>query len=287
MVDSDAEQTPVPALSPEPAPEPARRGLRGPLQDRPFSVYLVLAAGLAMLVVLLTVVVLTGRNDNGPEPPICLPIAAPEAERAITRNRVERVNVLTESGKPETGPLALTLDYSDGNCRELPKGVQSQADFYRLIGVITVYNQTRAGEQRIVLAWRQQGNIPLELLATATLPTTATVSAASTTEPPTPSPAATATPPATATSEATSVPIVASPILPATPIPTSSPTPIATSAATATARPGRPLASPPARKTATPAPATPSAILVPASPNGRPAASTSPPGSTSAPTTQP
>ena len=258
MAEPDAQETPLPALPPAIEPDPAPPGpggVRGLLGGRPFSIYLVLAAGLAVLLLLLALVVLTGRDDQGPQPPICLPIAPDQAERALTRGQVAQVNVLTEEGRPETGPLAVTLDLTDGNCRELPKGIQSQPDFYRLIGIVTVYNQTRAGEQRIVLSWRQQGNIPADLLATPT----ATVVA---TEPLTADSTATATPEPTATREttATPAPAIATPTRRATPIP--EPTDTATATASPTPRAATPAATP-VRATPTP---TRSPIRVPATP---------------------
>lgn len=227
---------------------------------RPLSVYLVLAAGLAVLVGLLTLVVLTSRSDDGPRPPICLPVTVVEAEAAVNAGGVERVNILTEQGKPEVGPLAVTLDLSDpagGNrCRELPKGVQGQDDFYRLIGVVTVYNQTRAGEQRIALIWEEQGDIPRELLTTPTA---------------TPEPTATATPAPTATPEPTATATATATPEPATPTPTATASPTSTRTPTATATP-RPTATPAPTATATATAAPPTATARATSRAGAPIA---------------
>lgn len=249
----DADHTPTP--SPE---APVGRFGRA-LGERPLSVYGVLAAGLAVLAVLLALVILTGRGrDTGPQPPTCLPVTLREAEFDVNRGLVERVNVLTEQGKPETGPLAVSLFLADGDCRELPKGVHAQDQFYRLIGVVTVYNQTRAGEQRIGLTWEQQVGIPAELLATPTATATET-----------------ATPPPTSTPEPTAT--VAAPASP--PPSTAPPSPTPSPTATATARPATPTAGPPPRRatpdaTATrPARATASATpsRLPSSPTPSPA----------------
>ena len=275
MADQDAEQSaaPFPALPPTtPAEPPAGRSGRGPgrgFGGRPLSVYLVLAAGLAVLVVLLALVVLTGRDDAGPQPPICLPLTPEEAERGVNGGLVAQVNVLTEEGRPETGPLAVTFDLADGNCRELPKGVRAQPDFYRLIGLVTVYNQTRAGEQRIVLSWRQQGDIPADLLGTPP-PATATATAEATATG-TPATAASPTPMAAPTS--TPVPTAAaaaSPVLPpATPRPAPTATATATASAVPTRRPGSPAATPtPARdRTRVPPPLRGTATQTAASPS--------------------
>jgi hypothetical protein len=245
------------------------RGARfGLPEGRPLSVYLVLAAGLGVLILLLALVVITSRNDDGPLPPICLPVTLAEAEDAVNAGGVERMHVLTESGNPEVGPLAVTLDLADaaeGNrCRELPKGVAEQDDFFRLIGVVTVYNQTRAGEQRIALVWEEQGDIPRELLATPTNTPAPTAT-------PSPAPTATATPPPTATPTptatpaptATATPRPASPTPspsppPATPPPVPTPRPTATTAPAATATPVRSTATPTATLRATTPEAQPS-----------------------------
>ncbi|HYO29712.1 MAG TPA: hypothetical protein VER37_03955, partial [Thermomicrobiales bacterium] len=238
MADLDADQSLPAARPPVVPPEPpaTRRGLGG----RPFSVYLVLAAGLVILAVLLALVVITRRDDDGPPPPICLSVTAAEAERDVNGGLVEQVNVLTEEGRPETGPLAVTLDLVDGNCRELPEGIAAQPDFYRLIGLVTVYNQTRAGEQRILLSWRQQGNIPAALLATPTATTTVT-------ETPTPAPSP------TATTQPTAAPRPAPPLVATPARPEATPSPVPTAVRTSVA-PASPVATPTPRPTTRAAP---------------------------------
>jgi hypothetical protein len=231
-----------PAGSSPALPAASERGSGRGFGGRPLSVYLVLAAGLAVLAVLLALVVLTGRDDDGPQPPICLPVTPEEAERDVNGGLVAQVNVLTEEGRPETGPLAVTLDLGDDTCHELPKGVRAQPDLYRLIGLVTVYNQTRAGEQRIVLSWRQQGNIPADLLATP---------APTVTAPATDFPAPTATAEPTPTPESTAPPTAATPIRrPSTPRP--APTVTVAAVATPTATPVPRRASPTAPPTQAP-----------------------------------
>jgi hypothetical protein len=193
------------------ASQDERRGrLDRVLGGRPLSVFVILLAGIGVLAVLLAIVYLTGRGSGGGEPTLtCLPVALSEAQTDISQSMVERMNVVTEQNKPEKGPLAVTLHLNDGNCRELPKGVPAQPDLYAIIGFVTVFNESRAGEQRIRLDWEQQPNIPPALLATAT-PT------------PTVTPPPTATPPPTVTP----LPPTATPVPPTpTPVP---PTPTAT-----------------------------------------------------------
>ena len=139
------------------------------LGGRPLSVYGVLVAGVGVLALLLLIIIVTGRGNNpAVETPTCLPVTLAEAQRDINSGLVERVNVVREQNKPERGPIAVTLDLVDGNCRRLPEGVSAQPDLYQVIGYATFYNESRAGEQRIHVQYEQQANIPFVLLATAT-----------------------------------------------------------------------------------------------------------------------
>ena len=249
-IDDQADEM-TPAL---PEPDDRRRLLsRRLLGGRPLSVVGILIAGLLVLIVLLAIVIITGRNDQtGPAPLTCLPVTLGEAEASVRGGVVTRVTVLTERGKPETGPLAVTLDLSDGNCRELPKGVTAQDELYRFVGEVTVYNQLAAGDQRIRLVWEQQGNIPPPLLATATATPTVTPLPTSTPPPtetpiPTPTPAPTVTPaptytPVPPTPTSTPPPPTATP-RPAPTVPPTRPAPPPTSAPpTSAPQPGRPPA---------------------------------------------
>lgn len=196
---------------------PPDLGNDGPrFNGMPLSTLVMLAAGLAVLFGLLALVILTSRGDSeGPLPPICLPVTLNEAAGAVNSGLVSRVHVLTETGNAARGPLAVTLDLADGNCRELPKGVQGQDDFFRLVGVVTVYNQTRANEQqRVNILWEAQSNIPGDLL---TMPTATPVPATETPAPPTEMPPTETPVPASATSvppTATAVPPTATMVPP-------------------------------------------------------------------------
>ena len=128
-------------------PNTARRRLERLLGGRPLSVYGVLLAGIGVLVVLLAIVYVTGRSDgSGQEAPPCLGVDRAAAEQAITGGLIERIRVVSEQDQPERGPLAVTLDLTDGaTCWSLPQGVASQADLNQIIGVATVFNEIFAG----------------------------------------------------------------------------------------------------------------------------------------------
>jgi hypothetical protein len=200
--------------------DPSRFNLRRFFGSRPLSFYGMLVVGIGVLAALAAVIIVTGRGEEKP-PITCLPVSLEEGEALVRGGQVERMSVLTESGKPETGPLAVTLNLASGSCRELPKGVAAQRDLYQAVGFVTVHNQSQPADNRVRITWEEQADIPLMLLATNTpipLPTSTP------TDTPTPQPTASPTPvPATATpvpATPTPVPPTATPVSPtATPIP--------------------------------------------------------------------
>ncbi len=229
----------------EPGPLSSRRFIGG----RPLSMYIVAIAGIGVLAALFAVVIITGRGDE-PPPITCLPVNLDESAALVRGGQVERINVLTQRGKPETGPLAVSLDLRNGGCRELPKGVAGQRDLYEAVGVVTVHNQSQSADNRIRFVWEEQADIPELLLATNT---------------PTPLP--------TATPEPTATPTVAPPTATPEP-PTSTPQPPTPTPLPPTATPVPPTATP-VPPTATPPPPTatakpPTATPVPATATPRP-----------------
>lgn len=239
----DHDQQPEQALIQEPD-EPATRpgGVRGWYErvvgDRSLQVYAILMAGVGVLAVLLLIIYLTGRDTgSGQDAPVCLDIDHQEARRVIANGELARMTVLTEQDRPDLGPIAVSLGLNDQSCRELPQGIGGQADLNEIIGMVTVYNEVMAGEQRVQINWRAQSNIPAALLSS-----------------PTPTPTVTPLPTAT-------VPVTETPVpLTETTVPaTGTPAP-----ATATTRPA----------TATPAPPRPTRI--PALPTTLPVAAASP-----------
>jgi hypothetical protein len=229
------------------------------LGGRPLSMYGVLIVGIGVLAALLAVVVITGRGDE-PPPITCLPVTLDEGEALVRGGQVDRISVLTESGKPETGPLAVTLDLNNGSCRELPKGVAEQRALYEAVGVVTVHNQSQSADNRVHIVWEEQANIPAPLLATNT---------------PTPLP--------TSTPEPTPIPPTDTPVPTETAVPTATPEPTATPVPptpTPTPEPATPTPAPP---TATPVPATATTVQPAATPRP-PTATPRPPAATPAAT---
>ena len=171
------------------ADAPGRFAPRRLLGGRPLSMYGVLIAGIGVLAALFGILIVTTRGDE-PPPITCLPVTLEEGEALVRGGEVDRISVLTERGKPQTGPLAVTLDLNNGSCRELPKGVAAQRDLYVTVGVVTVHNQTQSADNRVRIVWEEQANIPLPLLATNTptpLPTETPLPTA-TPQPPTATP---------------------------------------------------------------------------------------------------
>jgi hypothetical protein len=217
------------------ADEPGRFAPRRLIGGRPLSMYGVLIAGIGVLAALVGILIVTTRGEE-PPPITCLPVTLDEGEALVRGGEVDRISVLTERGKPQTGPLAVTLDLNNGSCRELPKGVAAQRDLYVAVGVVTVHNQTQPADNRVRIIWEEQADIPLTLLATNT---------------PTPHPTATQPPPTPTPVPPTPTP---TPLTPTPEPPTSTPEP-------PTATPVPPTATPvPPTSTPLPSPATPVAM---------------------------
>ena len=195
------------------ADEPGRLSPRRLVGRRPLSMYAVLIAGIGVLAALAAILIVTTRGEQ-PAAITCLPVTVDEGETLIRQGRVDRMNVLTVRGKPETGPIAVSMDLDNGSCRELPKGVAGQRQLYEAVGVVTVHNQSQPADRRVRIVWEEQDDIPPPLLATNT---------------PTPTPAPpTSTPTQTAVPTQTPVPPTATP-QPPTPTPTAvppTPTPV-------------------------------------------------------------
>ena len=233
--------------------EPGGVDLRRFVGRRPLSMYVVPLAGVGVLGLLLAIFIISARGDE-PPPITCLPVSLSEGEAFVRGGQVDRISVLTERGKPETGPVAVTLNLENGSCRELPKGVAQQRDLYEAIGVITVHNQSQSADNRVRILWEEQADIPSLLLATNTPIPPPTATPTATPIPPTPTPV-----PPTATPE------------PPTPTPT--PVPPTPTPEPPTATPPPPTATPTPPPTATAVPPTATATSAPPTATTKPARS--------------
>ncbi len=175
---------------------------------RPRSVYAVLVAGVAALLALLLVIYFSSDRDT-PEQPICTTVDASTARQAVLEGRITRItmaydDIVTPPSASTWGPVLARLDYTDGQCANLPQGIVSQNDIYLITGTIKVFNDITENQQ-IEIRYDRQTALDPALFWT-----------------PTPTP--TATPEVTPTA-------TASPTAEATATPTVSPTPTPTRAA--------------------------------------------------------
>jgi hypothetical protein len=222
-------------LTDQPAPEgglAAADDLRSRVErrfgDRPMMVYLVLIAGAASLLLLLLIVWISATGGGDDDTPVCLDISTQEALDLIDAGRIERVDILYATERPEAGPAAIQLQLVDDSCRKLPQGADNRLKSLQVIGAVEFYN--RYADQQIAVNYRE-GEIPREFLVTSTpaptetaIPTeTPTPIPASPTLPPTATPEPTATPSPTPEPTQTPVPPPPPTVDPGTPIPTAVP----------------------------------------------------------------
>ncbi|CAN5763696.1 hypothetical protein BH23CHL5_BH23CHL5_04690 [soil metagenome] len=208
---------------------------------RPTLVYVALAAGAAVLLILLLIVWLSSRNGQQIEPALCLDIEIDEVGDVIRRGEVEQIDVLVAAALPTEGLTAIQLQMEDDDCRRLPEGAASRDILYQTLGMVTLYNEN--GERPIQINYILR-TVPVGLLHTST-----------------PTPTETAVPSPTVTPDDDE--IEATPFATSTQTPTSMPTPIAMATRTATAVVTQEAASPVASPVASPLAATATATLTP------------------------
>lgn len=154
------------------------------LGDRPFTVYLVLFAGAATLLLLLAVVWISATGDDDTENLFCTEISPADARAAVMAGRVDEVNVLVDSDRPRESLTGIRLRFSDLSCRETRQGADIRDQLYGIIGAVSVYNNF--SDTRIDVQYLEQ-EIQPELLATSTPTVLATETATEApTEPATP-----------------------------------------------------------------------------------------------------
>jgi len=162
------------------------------LGGRPLTVYLVLFAGAAMLLLLLGVVWISATGGGDKDELICTEIAPADARDAVLTGQVRRVNVLVDKDRPTESLTGIQLRFADGSCRQTPQGADIRNDLFVIIGAVDLYNNYQ--DDTIRLHYQSQ-DIETELLSTST--PTAVPTETSTTVPPTATePLATATQPA-------------------------------------------------------------------------------------------
>jgi hypothetical protein len=154
---------------------------------RPRSVYVVLVIGVLALLSLLLIIYFSSDRDM-PETPICTTVSIGQAREAVLEGRISRVTLaydadVTPPSAPTWGPVLARLDYTDGQCGNLPQGITNQDDIYLLLGAIMVFNDITENTQ-VEIRYDRETELHPGLFATPTVP-------------PSPTPEPTATPDAT------------------------------------------------------------------------------------------
>jgi hypothetical protein len=220
MVEADDERRDDRRATP---PDNARGGLANRLarrdSGRPRSVYVVLVAGVAALLALLLVIYFSSDRDT-PEQPICTTVDANTARQAVLEGRIQRItmaydDMVTPPSAPTWGPVLARLDYTDGQCANLPQGIVSQNDIYLITGTIKVFNDITENQQ-IEIRYDRQTALDAALFWTPTPSPTATPEV-------TPTATASPTPEATETPEPTPSPTRATELVPPVGSPVASP----------------------------------------------------------------
>ena len=188
-------------------------------QQRPRAVYVVLAIGVVSLLILLLVIYFSSDRDL-PEQPICTTVGVHDAQTAVLEGRISRITLAyDDTAAPPSadnwGPVLARLDYTDGQCANLPQGIERQDQIYLLLGTIVVFNDITESTQ-VEITYDRSTALDPSLFATPTLPPTMT-------------PEPTETPQPTATPSPTPAPTPSGPLFgPILPAPPPASTPVAT-----------------------------------------------------------
>src|SRR5918911_236257 len=124
----------------------ARNPSRGEqlLGGRPLMVYVVLAAGLLVLGILLAIVWFSATGGRKTDEPLCPSVSGQEAEAAILAGKVARVDILVDSSNRHF-PVLLRFTTVDHKCFNGPQGPAYADENYRLLGMIDFHNQNNDG----------------------------------------------------------------------------------------------------------------------------------------------
>ena len=203
---------PEPAPATQPPVDRAFARLGRGLGGRSLSVYGILLAGGAVLLILLAIVWITADDGDDGDGPTCLNIRVDEANELIETGEVERLQVQWAQDRPETGPITLDLRTVDGACRSLePQGVEGQPEIWEIVGHAFLRNEISEERQIDIDIDPSDALLPAFLwtptpVPTATVEPTPTVPvpteppASPTPVPPTETPPAPASPPTDAAS---------------------------------------------------------------------------------------
>ena len=91
-----------------------RSRLNDSFGDRPLTVYLVLFAGAATLMLLLGIVWFSATGDGDEDELICTEIAPKDARAAVLAGQIERVNILVDQDDPINTLTGVQLRFTDG-----------------------------------------------------------------------------------------------------------------------------------------------------------------------------
>ena len=166
----DPELTPYqdehgPTLQHDEAGHWMRDRLEQEVGGRPLILYLLVAAGLAVLVLLAIIIWVSARGDGRSAQAICLDIDPQEAINQVLAGNVNAVYVIVDTSHPELGPAALQLEMKDNTCRITPQGVDNRDSMLQVLGAVEYSNTI--GESRIRSEYRRE-SVPAELMATTT-----------------------------------------------------------------------------------------------------------------------
>ena len=165
-------------------------GGNGEDDGRPFSVYVILFGGVAALIILLFVVYLSSDRSI-PDQPICSTISVDTAQAAVLEGRIRGITIAyNDEAEPPSasnwGPVLVRLNYTDGQCANLPQGITQQDRLYQLIGTIQVYNDITEN-QKIEIKYDRSTALDESLYHTPTpIPTQTPVPTPTPAEEPTP-----------------------------------------------------------------------------------------------------
>lgn len=176
--------------------------------QRPRAVYVVLAIGVVSLLILLLVIYFSSDRDM-PEQPICTAVGVQNAQQAVLEGRISRITLAyDDTAAPPSaknwGPVLARLDYTDGQCANLPQGIMRQDDLYMLLGTIVVFNDITESTQ-VEIVYDRSTALAGSLFATPTPEPTATPE-------PTVTPEPTETPEPTVTPSPTPAPTPSAPL---------------------------------------------------------------------------